>query len=354
MSKVVKNDSNQTIARTPELIAAEINNIKEQTRKMVLYNSIEIGRRLVEAKEIVGHGEWGKWLKESVDYSQRTANNLMRIFQEYGADQITLLGDNSKSQAFANLSYSQAIALLELPEEEREGFIKENNIEDMSTRELQKVIKEKQELEDKLKAAEKKAQEEHHAWETISKSYDKLEKTNNKHYEKAEKLRKELEAIESKNKEELTNREVEIENLRTHIKNINEQLDKAQASGNNEDVEKLQASLHETEDKLLDASKKIEDLEKALKKKPIEVVASPEIIEKIPEEVEKELQDLREKVKQSSSNNEPVVRFSIYFEELVNTFKALLGTLEEIQEDEVKEKYKKAVMGVIGKMSEKL
>jgi len=194
MNKVVKTNLNKTIARTADLIAAEINNIKEQTRKMVLYNSIEIGRRLIEAKEIVGHGEWGKWLKESVDYSQRTDNNLMRIFEEYGAEQITLLGDNSKSQTFANLSYSQAIALLELPGEEREDFVKENNVEDMSTRELQKVIKEKQELEDKLKATEKKAEEEHKAWETISKSYDSLEKTNEKHCKDAENMKKEVES----------------------------------------------------------------------------------------------------------------------------------------------------------------
>ena len=57
-------------SRTTELIAAEIVNIKEQTKKMVIYNSIEIGRRLVEAKEIVGHGEWGKWIEEPVSYTQ--------------------------------------------------------------------------------------------------------------------------------------------------------------------------------------------------------------------------------------------------------------------------------------------
>ncbi|MCT8975519.1 DUF3102 domain-containing protein [Clostridium sp. CX1] len=350
MSEIIKSGLNP-ITRTPDLIAAEINNIKEQTRKMVLYNSIEIGRRLVEAKEIVGHGEWGKWLKESVDYSQRTANNLMRIFNEYGSEQITLLGDNSKSQAFATLSYSQAIALLEIPEKEREEFVKENNVEDMSTRELQKVIKEKQELEDKLKAAEKKAELEHKAWETVSESYNKLEKSNEKYSKNVEKLRKELEELKDKNKDELTNREVEIENLRTHINEINEQLAKAQASGNNEGVEKLQASLYEAEYKLLDASDKIQQLEKQLKEKPIEVVTSPEIIEKIPEEVEKELQELREKV---ASNSQPVVKFSVYFNELVENFKSLLGTLSEIEEDEVKEKYKKAVTGVIEKMAEKL
>ena len=39
--------SELTTSRTTDLIAAEIINIKEQTKKMVIYNSIEIGRRLV-------------------------------------------------------------------------------------------------------------------------------------------------------------------------------------------------------------------------------------------------------------------------------------------------------------------
>lgn len=134
--------SNVIMNRTPEVIAIEINSIKEQTRRTLLYNSIEIGRKLVEAKELVSHGEWGKWLAESVDYSTSTANNLMRIFEEYGGDQITLLGDNLKSQAFGNLNYSQAVELLGLPAEEREIFLKENNVEEMSTRELKKAIKE--------------------------------------------------------------------------------------------------------------------------------------------------------------------------------------------------------------------
>ena len=39
-----------TLNRTPEVIAAEINSIKSQTKTMILCNSIEIGKRLVEAK----------------------------------------------------------------------------------------------------------------------------------------------------------------------------------------------------------------------------------------------------------------------------------------------------------------
>src|SRR5690606_12544295 len=102
----------QVSNRSAIVIAAEINAIKDQTRKTVLFNAIEIGRRLVEAKQYVSHGEWGKWLEESVELKQSTANNLMRIFEEYGSDQLALFGDNAKSQALGNLSYTQAVALL--------------------------------------------------------------------------------------------------------------------------------------------------------------------------------------------------------------------------------------------------
>ena len=46
------------VKRTPILIAAEINKIKDDTRRVVIYNCIEIGRRLCEAKELIPHGEW--------------------------------------------------------------------------------------------------------------------------------------------------------------------------------------------------------------------------------------------------------------------------------------------------------
>ncbi|TGE37673.1 DUF3102 domain-containing protein [Desulfosporosinus fructosivorans] len=44
--------SNMITERTPLVIAAEINMIKEQTEKVVLNNAVEVGRRLKEAKEI--------------------------------------------------------------------------------------------------------------------------------------------------------------------------------------------------------------------------------------------------------------------------------------------------------------
>lgn len=185
------------IARTPGQIALEINTIKEQTRKLLIYNSIEIGRRLVEAKEIVDHGEWGKWLENEVSYSKSTANNLMKIFKEYGADQINLIGDNLKSQAFGDLSYSQAVVLLGIAPEEREQFIEENNINEMSTRELKKVIDEKKKLEKELKNKDKAISELEKAFNSNAEAKRKQEEENKTLTNKIDELLKELE--EAKN-----------------------------------------------------------------------------------------------------------------------------------------------------------
>lgn len=132
--------------RDANIIAAEIETIKRQTQHMMLAASVEIGRRLVEAKELVNHGDWTQWLKEQVDYSQSTADNLMKIYREYGDEQISL-GGSSKSQTFGNLTYSQAVALFALPAEEREDFVKVNDVEDMTSRQLQEAIRAKEEAE---------------------------------------------------------------------------------------------------------------------------------------------------------------------------------------------------------------
>ena len=47
--------------------------------KTAAERSIEAGRALLEAKELVKHGEWGAWLKEHCDLPERTARLYMAI-----------------------------------------------------------------------------------------------------------------------------------------------------------------------------------------------------------------------------------------------------------------------------------
>ena len=61
-------EAEETEAAKLTRLATEINVIKEQTRAAVKNATLEIGKRLVEAKAVVPHGGWGYWLQQNVDY----------------------------------------------------------------------------------------------------------------------------------------------------------------------------------------------------------------------------------------------------------------------------------------------
>lgn len=125
-------------------VSAEIRMLKGQVQQMALSYAVEIGRRLTEAKAMVPHGEWGEWLKREVDYSQSTAQNLMKVYQELGDGQESLFGP-PKSQTLGNLSFTKVLQLLALPEPELDEFVENHDVESMSTRELSAALKERDE-----------------------------------------------------------------------------------------------------------------------------------------------------------------------------------------------------------------
>lgn len=127
--------------RKPETIANEIVRLSYR----MLEDAIEVGRRFVELKAAVPHGEWGKWL-EYTGYKSSSANNMMRLFEAYGNDELSLFG-NVKSQTFGNLGYSKALELLAVPEDQREEFAVAVDAEHLSVRQLKAKIQEHQEAE---------------------------------------------------------------------------------------------------------------------------------------------------------------------------------------------------------------
>lgn len=129
--------------RDIDTITTEIKTIEQTLVQAVIYSYIEIGRRLTEAKEIVGHGNWGKYLEESVRYSQQWATNLMNLYKEYGNPQESLFESFSNSQSFGNIDVTKHILLLAVPAEERAEFAEVHNAEHSSVRELQAAIKDR-------------------------------------------------------------------------------------------------------------------------------------------------------------------------------------------------------------------
>jgi hypothetical protein len=122
------------LTRTPDVIATEINTIKEHARNTVLQDSVQIGKKLMEAKQLVPFGQWGQWLQDNVDYSERTAQNLMGLWAEYGL--------KGAAEVLEKLTLSKAVALLGLPKGERDDLLQENDVEQMSTRELEDMVRE--------------------------------------------------------------------------------------------------------------------------------------------------------------------------------------------------------------------
>ncbi|WP_353852966.1 DUF3102 domain-containing protein [Dehalobacter restrictus] len=133
---------NPITERTPLVIAAEIKMITYQTKKILLTSAIEIGRHLQEAKAMLKHGEWIKWLEESVNYSRRTASRLIKLYEEYGPS-FPEGSDSSNGTPVSHLTYIQALLLLGLPAEEREEFITHNDVGSMTKQELQQALKDR-------------------------------------------------------------------------------------------------------------------------------------------------------------------------------------------------------------------
>ena len=159
--------SDTAITRTAAQVAADINAVK--SRASAIYRAaldvgkrscIEIGRLLLEAKGLVPHGEWGKWLSENVDYSESTANNLMRCFKEFGDEQIDLFTGVSDADFFSVLNQSQMLEVMALPKEQRRDFVEEHREEiesgEMSVRDMKaEIVKLKMKNEAQAKALEK-------------------------------------------------------------------------------------------------------------------------------------------------------------------------------------------------------
>lgn len=126
--------------RDIDIITEEINFYKQQAGMAIL----EIGKRLAEAKSQLSHGEWLPWLEEKVEFSERSAQQYMRLWKEYG-----------KSATVADLGVRKALVLLALPESEREEFAAENHAADMTAKELEEAVRQRKIAELKADSAQR-------------------------------------------------------------------------------------------------------------------------------------------------------------------------------------------------------
>ncbi len=288
-------------ARDIGIITAEIKEVKRQANNMALMYAIEIGRRLVEAKSVLAHGEWGEWLKNEVDFSQSSANNFMKLYEEYGQAQISVFGAVANSQTIGNLAYSKALQLLALPENEREKFAEEVGAEDMTVKELKAAIDERNAAVKRAEEAEKRAEE-------IAQKQ-----------QEAEAAVKEAAGF-AKEAEELKARVSELEN------ELAEACEGSKLS--TEELDSIKAdALKEAKEKAAEEVKKKLEKAKASAEKAVEK-------QKEAEQKALELQERLEATqKQLKTANPEIAAFKTLFDELQKTAQSLKLKLEKIKAD---------------------
>lgn len=272
--------------RTLSMISMEIRTLHAQAQQIVLGYAIEIGRRLTEAKSMVSHGEWGRWLEEEVNYSKSTANNFMRIFDAYGASQQSLFGPEAKSQTLGNLPYTKALRLLAIPEEERESFVESNHVEDLSTRELEKLIKERDEANAAREKAEQRAGTAEQAAESMRKKRDDLEQVMQKEVDKLREDVKSAKSAQDAAEKQAQKAQSDLAALKKKADSTAEKLKKLQDSPVPEDAmeriraEAAAAAEKSAAEKLAEKMKEAEARQKAAEEAAATAKARAEIAEK--------------------------------------------------------------------------
>lgn len=228
---------NEMNPRTIGMVTQEINQLTAQAQRLILGHAIEIGRRLTEAKQMLSHGEWGKWLKEEIHYSKSSANNMMRIFDAYGSTQMGLFGPEANSQTFGDLEYSKALALLSVPAEEREQFAQEVDAEHISVRQLKAAIQERD-------AAQKQAAEAAAEWELAKEALREKEKAIQLANQRLEASASEADSLRREN-EQLRQRPVDV--AVEQIDAAPEQLKAAEEKGRSAAEEALRTELEKAQ-----------------------------------------------------------------------------------------------------------
>lgn len=318
--------------RTPDIIGAEIRGLTQQAKTMTLWFGIEIGRRLTEAKEMLEHGQWLAYLKEQTEFSQPSASRLMRLYDEYGAKQTSLFGAELNYSTLNNLSISNALRLLAVPEDEREEFAAEHDVEHMSARELDELIKQRDEAEQRAARAEEQVQQ---AADGAAKADEQYQKAKQELHLLREKLgnAEAQKAAAEKELSELRDRPVEVA-VEVDEKAVEEAVTLARAKNDAEWAEKMAKVKNE----LSEAGLKAEKLKAKIKKAEKRAAASAAELEKL---------------KKSQTLADPnTAVFKQIFEQVQEDFNKLHGSLLKVRasDPDTAEKLTAAVRALVDKM----
>ena len=268
--------------KSTEELTVKTNTLYQQMQMigaMGIQVAAEAGRCLAIIKERVGHGNWGDWCKRNLEFSERKAQNMMKLAAEMHEKN----GIFSNPQTFADIEISKVYALLAAPEEVQKAVLNDPKMEEASVREFQDEIK-------RLKA----------------------ELATERAKEQADNSEAELEAAEKK-----------IEELYALVKILQEGKSKEEWE---REVEALQKKIDAEAQKAKDAAKKLKEDARAEAKAEVEKETA-----KLAGEVSAaraEIEKLNKKLENSTATE--IVEFKVKADQLQKDFQACMKCIEDM------------------------
>lgn len=119
-------NTTETNLTTLERVTAEARIL----RMSINMNMFHLARVLVEAKEVVPHGEWLAWIRDNADVSEKTAEDMMAAYRRFK--------DNPQIQ---QLAPSKTFKLLALPAGAEGAFMEQHDVENMTVRQIAEAVK---------------------------------------------------------------------------------------------------------------------------------------------------------------------------------------------------------------------
>lgn len=321
------NDEKEILLSEADDIAIEINVIKKRLAQETILAAVEIGRLLCRAKEKVPHGMWGEWLEDNVSYSQSTANNMMRLYREYGEqEQLDFFAEN-RMEIFGNLSQSQAVALLGIPYEKRREYVETHDMEKTSVRDveadvaamradMEAALRERDAMGDELMATKKKLQEAEEAREKAV-----------------------FRALEAENTDQAVELRREVLDLEKELASAKESLDSAAKSAQKNEKEHGKAAKAWAAEKK-ELERQLEEAREAASQVSIDDAIDEgkraEIEEAVAATYEAKMAELRRDSEKriAAAGNPRVIEVNLLFGELQDVYARIVALIEGLRKED--------------------
>lgn len=323
--------------KATEQLTAEANTLYHQAERLAGMSAMmlaETGRRLLEVKNRIPHGEFGKWCEENLEFSYRKAARTMQLAEKMG-DGNSLF---SKMPTLANIGISRVWALLAAPEEVAAEVVENNDVESMKVRELQDELSR---VKAEKEAAERKA-------DTLDRNNDDIRKELASVQRKlsetvTEEEFNEMQAAAQAQKEDLTK---ELNEAKAAADEIQVKLDKAK-----EDLKKMKAKQKELE------AAKDEDVQKAIEETKADIVkaakddAHAEFAAAL-EQNAKDIRNLQETIEtledeKAKLSNPTIMEFKVLADQLQDVYWKINEVISNEEDDQLQEQLSGALQKLV-------